>query len=68
LDADSGERMFEAFFSTKPEGIGMGLSICRSIVEAHGGRIRAANNPAQGSMFSFTLPLVEGALIHVPSR
>jgi len=68
LDPDSGERMFEAFFSTKPEGIGMGLSICRSIVEAHGGRIRAANNPVRGSMFSFTLPLVEGALIHVPSR
>lgn len=68
LDPGSEERMFEAFFSTKPEGIGMGLSICRSIVEAHGGRIRATNNPGRGSVFSFALPLAEGAMIHVPSR
>lgn len=60
LGTDAPDRLFEAFFSTKAEGIGMGLSICRSIIEAHGGRIWAANNGAQGGVFSFTLPLAEG--------
>ena len=54
------DRLFEAFFSTKTEGIGMGLSICRSIIEAHGGRIWACKNATRGSVFSFTLPLAEG--------
>jgi signal transduction histidine kinase len=60
LEADDPDRLFEAFFSTKAEGMGMGLSICRSIIEAHGGRIWASNNGARGSVFSFTLPLAEG--------
>jgi hypothetical protein len=60
LDTDDPDRVFEAFFSTKAEGIGMGLSICRSIIEAHGGRIWATNNRVRGSVFSFTLPLAEG--------
>lgn len=60
LGAEDPDRLFEAFFSTKTEGIGMGLSICRSIIEAHGGRIWASNNGARGSVFSFTLPLAEG--------
>lgn len=60
LGADDPERLFEAFFSTKAEGIGMGLPICRSIIEAHGGRIWAANNGTRGSVFSFSLPLAEG--------
>jgi len=60
LGADDPDRVFEAFFSTKAEGIGMGLSICRSIIEAHGGRIWAENNQTRGSVFSFTLPLAEG--------
>ena len=50
------ERIFEAFFSTKPEGMGMGLSICRSIVEAHGGRITASPASPSGSVFQFSLP------------
>lgn len=54
------DRLFEAFFSTKTEGIGMGLSICRSIIEAHGGQIWACNGEPSGSVFSFTLPLAEG--------
>lgn len=58
LAADT-DRPFEAFFSTKPEGIGMGLSICRSIIEAHGGKIWASNNGTRGGVFSFTLPLAE---------
>ncbi|MBB4111836.1 hypothetical protein FHT80_001152 [Rhizobium sp. BK226] len=59
------ERVFEAFYSTKAEGIGMGLSICRSIVEAHGGRIWAtAAEIGGGGQFTFTLPLAEGVSVH----
>jgi signal transduction histidine kinase len=50
------ERIFEAFFSTKPEGMGMGLSICRSIIETHGGRITAAAANPYGSVFQVRLP------------
>jgi signal transduction histidine kinase len=49
-------RMFEAFFTTKAEGIGLGLWICRTIVEAHGGRLSASSNPPHGSVFRFTVP------------
>ncbi len=50
------DRVFEAFYSTKPEGMGLGLSICRSIVEAHGGRIRAETSASGGTTFVFELP------------
>jgi C4-dicarboxylate-specific signal transduction histidine kinase len=57
LNVESAERVFEAFYTTKPEGIGIGLSISRSIVEAHGGRLVARPNKPYGAVFRFSLPL-----------
>jgi signal transduction histidine kinase len=48
--------VFEAFYTTKPEGMGMGLWICRSIIETHGGQITAQQNEGAGAMFQFFLP------------
>ena len=57
LRSESFDRLFDAFYTTKPNGMGMGLAICRSIVEAHGGRIWASRCVAPRATFQFTLPL-----------
>jgi PAS domain S-box-containing protein len=57
LDPADTERVFTAFYTTKPKGMGMGLAICRSMVEAHGGRMWASANEPRGAVFQFTLPL-----------
>jgi signal transduction histidine kinase len=56
LSPESLSRLFEPFYTTKPEGMGMGLSICRSIIEAHGGQLWAIPCEPQGALFQFTIP------------
>ena len=61
LSIDDSERVFEAFFTTKPQGTGMGLSISRRIVASHGGHLWASRNTGRGATFQFTLPVDEAA-------
>ncbi len=56
LPAGSEERIFEPFVTTKPTGMGMGLAVARSVVDNHGGSIRAANHPEGGAVFTISIP------------
>jgi two-component system sensor kinase FixL len=58
------ERIFDGFYTTKPQGLGMGLEVCRAIIESHRGAIWAENNPDRGATFYFTLPVVS---VHPPT-
>ncbi len=57
IDPDKMDRLFQPFFTTKPNGMGMGLSISRSIIESHGGRLWAVRNNGSGSTFKFSVPV-----------
>jgi signal transduction histidine kinase len=61
INPDVMAKLFDAFFSTKSQGLGLGLSICRAIVMRHEGKIWAENNPGEGATFHIYLPLAEGA-------
>jgi PAS domain S-box-containing protein len=63
LDPKTMDRMFDAFFTTKSKGMGMGLAICHSIIETHGGRMWAGANEPRGATFQFTLPLAPGDMV-----
>jgi signal transduction histidine kinase len=62
VSAENIERLFEAFYTTKPEGMGMGLAICRSIVEEHGGEVWVTQNVPRGAVFHVSLPNLEDLL------
>ena len=66
IDPEHLERVFEAFYTTKSDGVGMGLSICRSIIDAHGGRLWADANEPRGAVFQFTLPSAEKEITNPP--
>jgi signal transduction histidine kinase len=57
LDPANLERVFDAFFTTKADGMGMGLAISRTIIESHGGRLWATTNAPKGAIFQFTIPV-----------
>ena len=65
LDTENLDRVFDAFYSTKPRGLGIGLSICRSIIEAHRGRLWASRTEPHGATFQFTLPQVS---VHIDAE
>src|SRR5262249_5260597 len=56
VDPEDVDHVFDAFYTTKPDGLGMGLSICRTIIQAHGGKLWAAAAEPRGAIFQFVLP------------
>jgi signal transduction histidine kinase len=61
LDPQTIEHVFDPYYTTKPDGLGMGLAICRSIIDAHKGRLWASANQPRGAVFQFTLPVAPTA-------
>lgn len=61
INPDDADKIFSPFFTTKPQGMGIGLSICRGIIETHGGRLRAAPGTPYGTVFEFTVPIADQA-------
>jgi two-component system sensor kinase FixL len=59
ISGDVAVQLFQPFFTTKAHGLGVGLSICKTIIDAHGGKIGTSANPGGGTIFYFTLPAVE---------
>jgi two-component system sensor kinase FixL len=68
IQAEAMAHLFEPFKTTKAEGLGIGLAISRVIVESHGGRIRAENDPAGGATFRFTLKAADGERNRLPDH
>ena len=68
IDPENIDRVFEAFYTTKSSGVGMGLSICRSIIDAHGGRLWADMKASRGAVFRFTLPGMENESLNSAIR
>jgi signal transduction histidine kinase len=66
IDPHDHENLFEAFFTTKSHGMGIGLSISRSIIESHAGRIWASRNDGPGATFSFSIPCVASVVQSAP--
>ena len=58
IDPANADRIFDAFFTTKPNGMGMGLAVCHTIIEAHSGRIWASNDSGSGATLLFSLPSI----------
>jgi two-component system sensor kinase FixL len=61
LTPEAMKSLFKPFYTTKPQGLGLGLSVCNSIVAAHGGELRASNNPRRGATFTFSLHTADEA-------
>lgn len=68
ISEDESDQIFSAFFTTKPSGTGMGLAICRTIIEDHGGVISVSNNELGGATFRVSIPLVEQEGPHGPQN